>query len=69
MSVKQNEAQIDNQSKIFFAVFFTAVLVCIGKIFITIEVNEDFRQFTLEDEIPESFQFYKDAYSQVMNKL
>ena len=48
----------DRESKIFFIIFFSLILISIGYTYYRLEIKKDFRAFTESEEIPRAVDFY-----------
>lgn len=46
------------KSKLFFAIFFSLILISIAHAYYQIEVRKQFHVFTEEEEIPRALDFY-----------
>ncbi len=59
---------LDNRTKIFFAIFFTAILSSVAVTFDNIYLRHNYATFTEENE-PEALDAYTSLYEWIQNAL
>ena len=60
---------LDTSSKIFFGVFFGAILCSIAMTWYTIDFKGDFRTYTEDDDVPEPTDVYYDLIEYVRGAI
>jgi len=68
MSQGQGTGKLDRKSRIFFALFFLAILSSVAYTYYRIEVLHEFVAFTEEDE-PEATDAYFAAYEWILSAI
>jgi hypothetical protein len=58
----QQSAAFDRRTKIFFSIFFLAILGSIALTFYTLYVEKNYTAYTEEDTIPEPLDLYIGGY-------
>lgn len=54
---------VDVKGRIFFAIFFVAIIASIAFTYYKIEILQDYRMYRSDEVIPEPTDFYKDLFS------
>lgn len=56
-------------SRVFFSIFFGAILASIALTFYTFEIERDFHTYAEEEEIPEPLDIYRGFFEKVTQAL